>query len=1397
MVATLAQAASAAYYLESQRSFRHPNEYYTAGEEPDGVWFNPRGLLGLENGGKVDSADFQRLYNGFAPDGSTRLTRNAGSETRSPGVDMTFSADKSVSALWAVADPDLRGEIEQAHNDAARVALEETVFRYCAYTRIRDREGRIRVLPADISVAMFQHGTSRENDPQLHTHCVIFNVARTHEDGRWRAMHQYPVYSWAKAAGAVYRHALAWNLRERLGIRMEQYGPNAEFTRIEGMPEDLQVFWSKRRKAIVAKAGELGIPSLGNASRMAGVNKLTRAGKSHDNDPDVRHRRWMGEAEGYVAREALIAAVTGHKVEIGPEAIRELTDRLDDLPAHLAREEAVFRRPDMVEAAANAAAGLIGPEALKTAIERLRRNPEIERLEPKKPTAESRAGMVHTEVYSTRHNLGLEQAVKDMTAAMAADIGHDLPEQAVKQKVETLLADGYPLSQEQSLAIRHATIKGGRVAVIEGAAGSGKTTTLRPITDLHKEHGYEIVPTAVAWRTAVALGDDCDARAYCVDKLLKLAAKEQVEIGPKTLIVVDEAGMLSTRQAHHILQLSERHGAKVVFAGDTRQQQPVEAGPGLRLIRDVAGSVRVDRIRRQKADLEDVLVHVHKQTPEQARFRAGLTNPQERDSIMAEYEAMERKPLFTPWQVAVSEALRDGEAEKAIEAWHLRNRLHLCHDEEKTLSRLVDDWERHVRTQPDTSTVVLARTKAEGRALSWLMRQRVLSKTPDAKRAVIEVSRDLDGRLTEPLEIAVGDRIRIGATQWEKQLFNGTVVTVEDLEVRPAEDAAVSDTAVSRKARNRQARGTAGRRDGKANASASSGDESKAELRAESPVYITARTDDGRQVSFRHDEIRDWHDNIRLDYGYAMTIASAQGLTVDRAFLLADERPARETIYPAATRHREGLDIYVNRSPLAFDIAEHRPEDQADMPVTDSDVRAYLAERWSRSQPKEAALDYITDGEWRDATESARASIGNGGSRSNGKQYGGPGDGQGEATEALAAANDNAIVRIAREIRHAVNGWRHGAAVDAFAAERTEVLAAWDELRERTRSDGDAVALSPAFRETLDRHGALMKQARLFRARPLVFERLLAERAGIGEREIEELREQHSRAGKHLRSVKARVSHAARQEAPHEEPGIVEAIVTETAALTAEPAAEEHGQVQPSEPAAPDRGHDTQSTWEILYDRLERDWNDLVNVANQADLPLPLVRGYEELIERVQDLADHPELPSTEREELAGLLDYHRNEIAARQAVHDYLAAAERHVKACEPLRREAESQGVNLADVADWSEWRRDAARLERAGRAILADEDTYGAYLDAVAAGKPRARLAVDQLHSRVQDGRVKTATSKKPEPRRDPAPTQEQGIAYILDDPERLRDLREQLKKRERKIDRQQKKSRGLSM
>ena len=491
MVATLAQAASAAYYLESQRSFRHPNEYYTAGEEPDGVWFNPTGLFGLADGGKVDSGDFHRLYHGFAPDSGGKLTQNAGSERRSAGLDMTFSADKSISALWAIADPELRSQIEQAHNDAARVALEETVLRHCAYTRIRNRSGGIEVLPADISAAMFQHGTSRDNDPQLHTHCVIFNAVRTHADGKYRALHQHPVYSWMKAAGAVYRNTLTWSLRERLGIRMEQYGKDGEFTRIAGIPENLTEHWSKRRAAIIEAARDMGFTVQGNAPRAAAANKVTRAGKSPDNDPEIRHRRWRGEAEGYVEREALIASLLSKTEEITQEQIRALTAVLEDLPERLTREEAVFRLPDIVERVGNATAGLLGRDAVATSIERVLLSPEIVRLTRPPRSAEGRADMAHTRLYSTRHNLQMEQEVRDMAAGMAADAGHSLPAQAIGAKVAGLLKAGYPLSEEQIAAIRWVTSSGGRVAIIEGAAGSGKTTTLRPIADLYREHGRE------------------------------------------------------------------------------------------------------------------------------------------------------------------------------------------------------------------------------------------------------------------------------------------------------------------------------------------------------------------------------------------------------------------------------------------------------------------------------------------------------------------------------------------------------------------------------------------------------------------------------------------------------------------------------------------------------------------------------------------------------------------------------------------------------------------------------------------------------------------------------------------------------------------------------------------
>ena len=1357
MVATLAQAASAAYYLESQRSFRHPNEYYTAGEEPDGVWFNPHALFGLTDSGKIDSSDFHRLYNGFAPNTGAKLTQNAGSERRSAGLDMTFSADKSVSALWAVADPDLRSGIERAHNDAARVALEETVLRHCGYTRVRNRDGEIEVLPADIAAAMFQHGTSRDNDPQLHTHCVIFNAARTHRDGKYRALHQHPVYAWMKAAGAVYRNTLAWSLQERLGIRMEQYGKDGEFTRVAGMPEDLIGHWSKRRAAIIEAAREMGFTVEGNAPRAAAANKITRAGKSPDNDPEIRHQRWRSEAEGYVEREALIASLLGKSEGITQEQIRALTEVLEDLPERLTREEAVFRLPDIVERVGNATAGLLNRDAVATSIERVLLSPEVVRLTRPPRSAEGRADMAHTRLYSTRHNLQMEMEVRDMAAGMAADTGHSLSAQAIEAKVAGLLKAGYPLSEEQIAAIRSVTASGGRVAIIEGAAGSGKTTTLRPIADLYREHGSDIIATAVAWRTAVALGNDVEARPFCVDKLLRLAARGGIDIDGNTTIIVDEAGMLSTRQAHHILQLSERHGAKIVFAGDTQQQQPVEAGPGLRLIRDAVGSVRVDRIRRQKADLEDILTHIQGETPERARLLASSMAEERRTRIRNYYENMKGKLVFTPWQVVASEALRDGDAASAIAAHHLRGRFHIGYDEEKTLTGLVNDWDRYQRQHPDKSSVVLARTRSEVRALSHLMRERRFASLPDGERADMDrahadrvtviVSRGTeDERTTSPLEIARGDRLRIGATHWEKQLFNGTVVTVEDFKVE---------------------RGEAG---------------------TEPSVLISARTEDGRAVSFHHDEIRDWYGNIRLDHGYALTITSAQGLTVDRTFLLADARPSRETIYPAATRHRERLDIYVNRAPLALDIADRRADNDREVAVTDTEIRAYLAERWSRSQPKEAALDYMADGIWEDRREDVREDR----SRS-------PGEAQGEAGDIRAAANDNALARIARDVRRTAFGWRHAQTVSTFVDGRREVLAAYDDLRERTRIEGDAVALSGAYRETLTRHAVLQKQAAAFRARPDDFASLLAERGGIARKDLDAFEELHARARRHQRAATMRHVHRIKREAEQEaqqpkpelrqgelalEGGRAEAprradtVTRDTAGMlssdrdaasaqyfdTVPPVEAEdypwaHAAAAQEDVPPPRLDQDPpKPDWHAPYEALWRDWSELIERVRQTGEPLFYAKGYIDMIPRIQALAENPDIAAGTRAPMIEAFEKYQRDLSARQYVEDYLDAAERHMDTHASLQRVADGLGVRIVEVSDHLGWRQEADRLTEAAEAILADGETYGVHLDNMETGRVRVERELSRLRHVIREDGEYASQVKTPEPRGEPADTRE---------------------------------------
>ena len=200
--------------------------------------------------------------------------------------------------------------------------------------------------------------------------------------------------------------------------------------------------------------------------------------------------------------------------------------------------------------------------------------------------------------------------------------------------------------------------------------------------------------------------------------------------------------------------------------------------------------------------------------------------------------------------------------------------------------------------------------------------------------------------------------------------------------------------------------------------------------------------------------------------------------------------------------------------------------------MTDTEIRAWLAERWSRSQPKEAALDYMAGGAWQDRREEVR--------RDTSRSAAGTQDGTVRVPRVRAAANDNALARIARDIRRTAFGWRHARTVAAFADGRREVLAAWDALRERTRVEGDTVALGREFRETLARHAGLLEQAGTFRARPDEYAALLAGNGGIGRRDLDAFEQLHAKARRHRRAATMRQVHRARREAdrtPGQTPG--------------------------------------------------------------------------------------------------------------------------------------------------------------------------------------------------------------------------------------------------------------------
>ena len=241
MVASISARGNAAsasrYYGHLQR-----DDYYSRDGDPPGRWAG-RGAERLSLDGPVTQTEFDAALRGIDPKTGERLAQLGGrGREHAAGWDMTFSAPKSVSVLWALSGAPERQMIAQTHRSAVRAAT--THLEATAGWARRGRAGAMREQTAGLLMAQFDHHTSRESDPQLHTHTFIFNLA-PRRDGSWGTIVSRELYKAQKQAGAAYRQILASEL-ERQGIRLERQ----DTFRVAAIPRHVERAFSKRRQAI-------------------------------------------------------------------------------------------------------------------------------------------------------------------------------------------------------------------------------------------------------------------------------------------------------------------------------------------------------------------------------------------------------------------------------------------------------------------------------------------------------------------------------------------------------------------------------------------------------------------------------------------------------------------------------------------------------------------------------------------------------------------------------------------------------------------------------------------------------------------------------------------------------------------------------------------------------------------------------------------------------------------------------------------------------------------------------------------------------------------------------------------------------------------------------------------
>lgn len=602
------------YYLSLARG-----EYYRSEEAGQSRWIG-QGAQNLGLSGTVGKDALERLYAGQSPTGDRPLVQNAGSEERRPGFDLTFSAPKSVSVLWAALPEDQAEGVRQAHERAVDSAV-RFLERTALFTR-RGRGGKHLERARGLVGAAFTHRTSRDEDMQLHTHVLVLNVAEG-QDRKWATLDGRTLYDMKMAAGAFYRAALASGLKEDFGWSFRA-SKNGTFE-VEGVPDSVLRHFSKRRLEIERRMKDEGGSSQADAQRIA---LESRAKKTARTDAELRSS-WASELR---ALSFNIASVRQNPAQQEPEA-KTLDQLVRGAETALLSRESYYQASEL-SALSFAASSRLGAktEDVQKAIERhLARGDSVKIRETPQSTW-----------YTTKEVLQAEAKLLSIAEGLTQNAHRYAP--SARNLERSLTASS--LSTEQEKALRSITRESGSLALLSGLAGTGKTQLLKEARALWERAGLRVLGGAFSARASKELEAGSGIKSPTLDSLLHrarprslfqelaqnlspktiltsvswdaplkltvrnrpLTLKPRLELTKKDVLVIDEAGMLDTARMLALLQAGKKAGAKIVLLGDERQLPSI--GPGAPFGEFVKrfGGARLEEIRRQEAPWERAVV---------------------------------------------------------------------------------------------------------------------------------------------------------------------------------------------------------------------------------------------------------------------------------------------------------------------------------------------------------------------------------------------------------------------------------------------------------------------------------------------------------------------------------------------------------------------------------------------------------------------------------------------------------------------------------------------------------------------------------------------------------------------------------------------------------------------